>query len=44
MDNPYKDQSDCYYDLLKERKDHPCTPRQQAGQWWDEDNQRDERD
>jgi len=39
-----KPRSDCYYELLTERKDNPCTPRQQAGQWWDEDNQRDERD
>lgn len=24
-----------YYRLLDERKDNPCSPREQAGQFWD---------
>ena len=38
-----KGQSECYQELLKERKDNPCTPKQQAGQWWDEERQIDTR-
>ena len=30
-------QADEYEKLLKERKDNPCTPREQAGQYWDEE-------
>ncbi len=26
-----------YRDLLEERKDNPCTPKEQAGQFWDEE-------
>lgn len=37
------DQPRRYRELLEERKDNPCTPRQQAGQWWDEEEQRDRR-
>ncbi|KKM76216.1 hypothetical protein LCGC14_1382480 [marine sediment metagenome] len=33
-----------YHRLLEERKDSPCTPKQQAGQWWSEELQRDERE
>lgn len=41
--NPCKSQSDHYFDLIEERKDNPCTPKQQAGQFWDEENQIDSR-
>ena len=30
-----KDVAAHYHDLLDERKDEPCSPEQQAGQWWD---------
>jgi len=43
LDDPYKDQAEHYTDLLNERKDNPCTPREQAGQWWNEEKQCDER-
>jgi hypothetical protein len=26
-----KSQTECYYELLDERKDNPCTPEQQSG-------------
>ena len=32
-----------YHELLKERKDNPCSPKEQAGQWWDEEKQCDTR-
>jgi len=35
--------TDAYRTILKERRDHPCTPPEQAGGWWDEENQRDRR-
>ena len=38
-----KDQDVCYHELLLERADNPCTPRDQAGDWWDEENQCDRR-
>jgi hypothetical protein len=28
-----------YFMLLKERENNPCTPQQQAGQFWDEEKQ-----
>ena len=28
----FKDQAECYSDLIKERKDNPCTPEEQAGE------------
>lgn len=34
---------DVYKRLLDERKDNPCTPREQAGQFWDEEKQIDKR-
>ena len=43
MANTSKDQAQHYSDLLEERKDNPCTPEQQAGQWWDENHQCDTR-
>ena len=36
-------QTDCYYQLLEERKDNPCSPKEQAWQWWDEEHQCDSR-
>ena len=30
-----KSQSDCYKELLEERKCNPCTPQEQAGDYWD---------
>ncbi|HDZ77098.1 MAG TPA: hypothetical protein ENH41_03345 [Candidatus Omnitrophica bacterium] len=39
----YKNQSEAYKALLAERKDNPCTPKEQAGQWWDEKRQVDTR-
>jgi len=33
----------CYYDLLRRRKDNPCSPKEQAGQWWDDKKQIDTR-
>lgn len=38
-----KDQVECYSDLLIERRDNPCTPQEQAGQFWDEERQCDGR-
>ncbi len=32
-----------YNVLLKERAAHPCTPQEQAGQFWDDEKQRDKR-
>jgi len=43
LDQPMKSQIEHYYDLLRERKDNPCTPKEQAGQWWDEEKQCDSR-
>lgn len=41
--SPY-DQVYWYNKLLEERKDNPCTPKQQAGQFWDEEKQCDSRE
>ena len=38
-----KSQVECYHELLKERKEHPCTEKEQAGQYWDEERQIDTR-
>jgi len=38
-----KSQAQCYEELLIERKDNPCTPREQAGEYWDEEKQCDSR-
>lgn len=38
-----KSQAECYHELLEERKDNPCSPKQQAGQFWNEDKQCDGR-
>lgn len=36
-------QSEAYQELLEERKENPCTPEEQAGQWWDNVNKIDKR-
>lgn len=43
--DPYRsNQSERYRELLKERHgERACTPKQQAGQWWDEERQVDTR-
>lgn len=38
-----KGQAEHYHDLLQERKDNPCTPKEQAGQFWNEEKQCDNR-
>ena len=43
FNHPMKSQTEHYRDLLKERKDNPCTPKEQAGQFWDEEKQCDSR-
>jgi len=32
-----RSQSNCYHEILDERKDTPCSEREQAGQFWDEE-------
>ena len=32
-----------YLELIEERKDNPCSPKDQAGQFWDEETQTDKR-
>lgn len=41
--DPSRSQAEHYQDLLDERRDSPCSPREQAGQWWNEERQRDSR-
>ena len=43
MSNPSKPQAYHYHDLITERADHPCSAREQAGQWWDKEKQCDSR-
>lgn len=38
-----KYQGECYQQLLEKRKNNPCSPQEQAGQFWDEDKQIDNR-
>ena len=38
-----KSKTEHYQDLLKERKNNPCSPKEQAGQYWDEKKQIDKR-
>ena len=38
-----KSKVECYNELLVERKDNPCTQKEQAGQVWDEEKQIDRR-
>jgi len=35
--------TDVYHRFIEERKSNPCTPIEQAGQWWDEKKQFDSR-
>jgi len=41
--NPTRSQAEHYRDLIEERKDNPCSAKEQAGQWWDEKLQKDSR-
>ena len=36
-------QSTEYFNLLEERKDNPCSAKERAGQYWDEEKHRDSR-
>lgn len=38
-----KTKTECYNEITKERNDNPCTPKERAGQFWDEERQRDRR-
>lgn len=38
-----KDIVKCYNEILESRKYNPCTPKEQAGQFWDEEKQIDKR-
>lgn len=40
---PNKIQAEHYHDLLEERRDNPCSPQEQAGEYWDEERQCDRR-
>lgn len=40
---PYGDQVDKYQRLIKERENNPCTPEEQAGEWWDKEKKIDTR-
>ena len=37
-------QVDCYLELLEERESSPCSPREKAGKWWNEEKQKDSRE
>lgn len=42
----WKDAGSTYYkytELLAQRKDHPCTPQEQSGDYWDLDKKKDRR-
>jgi hypothetical protein len=41
--DPTKSQSEYYFILIEERKCNPCSPREQAGQFWDEEKKIDAR-
>ncbi len=46
LGEPSRSQGECYQELLVKRAADVafiCTPKEQAGQWWDEDKQRDSR-
>lgn len=38
-----KSQAECYFEILKERENNPCTPQEQAGNYWDDSLQCDTR-
>lgn len=44
FEDPSKSRYQHYCDLLEERKDNPCTLKEQAGEFWDEEKQCDRRD
>lgn len=33
-----RSQAECYTEILKERENNPCSPREQAGQYWDKEH------
>ena len=41
--DPYKEHAIAYDKLLESRKENPCSPKEQAGQYWNEEKQIDER-
>lgn len=41
--DPFKSQSEHYHEILEERADDPCSPEEQAGQFWDAEKQIDRR-
>ena len=43
--DPYSSisQAERYRQLIEERNDNPCSPKEQAGQFWDEEKQIDTR-
>ena len=43
--DPYSNisQAERYRQLIEERNDNPCSPKEQAGQFWDEEKQIDTR-
>lgn len=43
VNHPMKSQAEHYSDLIEERKNNPCAPKEQAGQFWDEEKQCDTR-
>lgn len=43
MEDFSKSKVEHYVDLLKERIDNPCSAREMAGQWWNEEKQCDSR-
>lgn len=43
LNNPFHDQTKHYHNLLEVRKNNPCSPEEQAGQWWDKEKQCDKR-
>ena len=44
--NTHRSQSECYHEILEERNatQTACSPKEQAGQWWDEEKQKDSRE
>jgi len=43
ISDPTKPQAEHYADLLIERDRNPCSEKEQAGQYWDEENRCDSR-
>jgi len=39
-----RSQGECYTELIEERKNKPCTQKEQAGDYWNEENQCDKRE